>query len=116
MKKLIKFLFPKVYQEIINEGFEKGFNHEHEATFIFDDDYDCPEFNHNESDDLCYHDVSCELSLEVGDKIHLKSKLGIYTVKEVYLFHFVVSTAHNEFSVSNDDYKCHAGGNWNFKN
>lgn len=52
--------------------------------------------------------------LEVGDRIHLHSKLGMYTVAEVYNDSFAYCTQYSELSYADySDYKCHAGGRWN---
>lgn len=53
--------------------------------------------------------------LEVGDKIHLHSKQGMYTVTEVYNDSFAYRTRDSiDNSYANySDYKCHAGGRWN---
>lgn len=54
--------------------------------------------------------------LSVGDKIHLHSKQGMYTVAEVYNNSFAYCTQYSELSYANyNDYKCHAGGKWNYK-
>lgn len=55
--------------------------------------------------------------LEVGDKIHLHSKQGMYTVTEVYNDSFAYRTRDSiDNSYANyNDYKCHAGGRWNNK-
>jgi hypothetical protein len=52
--------------------------------------------------------------LEVGDRIHLHSKQGMYTVAEVYNDSFAYCTQYSELSYTDySDYKCHAGGRWN---
>ena len=52
--------------------------------------------------------------LNVGDKIHLHSKLGMYTVTKVYNDSFAYCTKYSDISYANySDYKCHAGGRWN---
>lgn len=54
--------------------------------------------------------------LNAGDKIHLHSKEGMYTVAEVYNDSFAYCTKYSELSYANySDYKCHAGGRWNNK-
>lgn len=54
--------------------------------------------------------------LEVGDKIHLHSKQGMYTITEVYNDSFAYCTKYSDNSYADySDYKCHAGGLWNFK-
>ena len=52
--------------------------------------------------------------LEVGDKIHLHSKLGMYTVTKVYNGSFAYRTRDSIDNSYADysDYKCHAGGKW----
>lgn len=52
--------------------------------------------------------------LQIGDKVHLHSKQGMYTIAEVYNDSFAYCTKYSELSYANyDDYKCHAGGKWN---
>jgi len=54
--------------------------------------------------------------LQVGDKIHLHSKQGMYTVVEVYTDSFAYNTAHSDISYADyEDYKCHAGGMWKLR-
>jgi hypothetical protein len=54
--------------------------------------------------------------LNAGDKIHLYSKEGMYTVAKVYNDSFAYCTKYSELSYANySDYKCHAGGRWNNK-
>jgi hypothetical protein len=55
--------------------------------------------------------------LEVGDKIHLHSRQGMYTVTQVfdYSFAFRTNSDTEDNYADYDDYKCHAGGLWNFK-
>jgi len=52
-----------------------------------------------------------------GDKIHLHSKEGMYTVTEVYNDSFAYRTRDSIDNSYADysDYKCHAGGRWNKK-
>jgi hypothetical protein len=53
--------------------------------------------------------------LEIGDKVHLHSIQGMYTVTEVYTDSFAFRTNHDEKDsyAELSDYKCHAGGRWN---
>lgn len=53
--------------------------------------------------------------LEIGDKVHLHSIQGMYTVTEVYTDSFAFRTKHDEKDsyAEFSDYKCHAGGRWN---
>ena len=54
--------------------------------------------------------------LSVGDKIHLHSKQGMYTVTKVFEYSFAYCTQYSEDSYAHySDYKCHAGGKWNHK-
>ena len=50
--------------------------------------------------------------LNVGDKIHLHSKQGMYTITEVYNDSFAYRTRDSidDAYTNYDDYKCHAGG------
>jgi hypothetical protein len=152
MKKLIKLMFPKTYQAIINEGYNHAFNeynhdYNHDAHDYDDHDYDY----HHEQDELQrLHDEhydkiaedECQLELtrlheedcqgdrekliklytpkqpllSVGDKIHLHSKQGMYTVTEAHEFSFAYCTQYSEKSYADyNDYKCHAGGKWNYR-
>ena len=54
-------------------------------------------------------------ALEIGDKVHLHSIQGMYTVTEVYTDSFAFRTNHDEKNsyAEFSDYKCHAGGRWN---
>jgi hypothetical protein len=52
--------------------------------------------------------------LSVGDKIHLHSKQGMYTVTKAYEYSFAYCTQYSDESYADyNDYKCHAGGRWN---
>lgn len=52
--------------------------------------------------------------LSVGDKIHLHSKQGMYTVTKVFEYSFAYCTQYSDESYADyNDYKCHAGGRWN---
>ena len=144
MKKLIKLLFPKTYQAIINEGYNQAFN-DYNSNYDDYDDYDYTQ--QYEQDELqrlhdehyLHEEYYAELAeeyekecrkaeellaeiynpqpplLEVGDKIHLHSKQGMYTVTEVYNDSFAYRTRDSiDNSYANySDYKCHAGGRWN---
>lgn len=49
--------------------------------------------------------------LKVGDKIHLHSKQGMYTVTQVHEYSFAYCTKYSDNSYADySDYKCHAGG------
>jgi len=51
--------------------------------------------------------------LQIGDKVHLHSKQGMYTITEVYNDSFGYCTNYSETSYADySDYKCHAGGKW----
>ena len=53
--------------------------------------------------------------LSVGDKIHLHSKQGIYTVTKAFEYSFAYRTRDSidDSYADYNDYKCHAGGRWN---
>jgi len=54
--------------------------------------------------------------LSVGDKIHLHSKQGMYTVTKAFDYTFAYCTQYSEDTYAHySDYKCHAGGKWNNK-
>jgi hypothetical protein len=151
MKKLIKFLFPKTYQSIYNEGYSY---HEY-LTYGQYEDYQDDYYNHDDYDaqyeqdelqrlhDEYYaqiaedeyqleltrlHEEDCKEEqqkliklyspkvplLKVGDRIHLHSKEGMYTVSEVHEYSFAYCTKYSDNSYTDySDYKCHAGGRWN---
>jgi len=140
MKKVIKFLFPKTYQAIIDEGYNQAYNVYVDYDYP-DNDYDDPDYDkyyehelemqrlHEEHYAECAEEYNKECRkaeellaeiynpqpplLEVGDKIHLHSKLGMYTVAEVYNDSFAYCTKYSELSYADySDYKCHAGGRW----
>jgi hypothetical protein len=150
MKNLIKLLFPKTYQAILDAGYNQAYN-DYNANYNHDNDYD-------NDYDLLQHDEDMELQrlhdehyaqiaedeyqleltrlyeeeckgeqqeliklytpkvplLSVGDKIHLHSKQGMYTVTEVREYSFAYCTQYSDNSYADyNDYKCHAGGKWN---
>jgi len=144
MKKLIKFLFPKTYQAIFSEGYNEcwdiynqDYNHDDYESY-YDYDYE-EQYEQNELQrlhDEHYAELAKEFEeqqrqeeqilaelyipktpqLEIGDRIHLHSKQGMYTVTEVYDYSFAYCTKHSDISYADySDYKCHAGGLWNFK-
>lgn len=53
--------------------------------------------------------------LSVGDKIHLHSKQGMYTVTKAFEYSFAYRTRDSidDSYADYNDYKCHAGGRWN---
>lgn len=53
--------------------------------------------------------------LNVGDKIHLHSKQGMYTVTKAFEYSFAYRTRDSidDAYADYNDYKCHAGGKWN---
>ena len=53
--------------------------------------------------------------LSVGDKIHLHSKQGMYTVTKAneYSFAYRTRDSIDDSYADYNDYKCHAGGRWN---
>jgi hypothetical protein len=146
MMKLIKLLFPKVYTSIFNEGYAKGqldySEHGPIDDYQYDDDeYQTIELYEQEYYDMIEHEnqhyqdlydreeeypeddivedvipVSIKPNLEIGDKIHLHSKEGMYTIVSINPLTFGYRTKHSDVSYTKyDDYKCHAGGFWNFK-
>jgi hypothetical protein len=146
MMKLIKLLFPKVYTSIFNEGYKKGIhdyiNYDPQDHYQYDDDeyqanqlyeqeyYDMIEHENQHYQDLydreeeypeddIVEDVIPENTtpkLEIGDKVHLFSKEGMYTIVSINPSTFGYRTKHSDVSYTYySDYKCHAGGFWNFK-
>jgi hypothetical protein len=146
MKKLIKLLFPKIYTSIFNEGYTKGQLDYSESGpqdhYQYDEDeYDDYQYDEQEYYDTIEHEnqyyqdlydreeeipendivedvipVSTTPKLEIGDKIHLFSKEGMYTIVSINPSTFGYRTRHSDVSYTKyDDYKCHAGGLWNFK-
>ena len=147
MKKLIKLLFPKTYQAIIDEAYGYGRYDEHAEWMHANDDYDYRQYEadmelqklHDEHyDRIAEDEYQLELTrlyeedckgeqeeliklytpkqplLSVGDKIHLHSKQGMYTVTQVNEYSFAYCTKYSENSYADyNDYKCHAGGKWN---
>ena len=138
MKKLIKFLFPKTYLSIFDDAYNQAYNdYNNYGDDYHDEDYD-PYGN-----EMLQHDADIELQrlqdehyaqmaeedcrleqqelytpkqplLSVGDKIHLHSKQGMYTITEVYNDSFAYCTKYSDISYADySDYKCHAGGKWN---
>jgi len=51
----------------------------------------------------------------IGDKIHIKSKGGMFTVSDVSMRSITLTTKHRKFKTSWNDFKCLAGGHWNMK-
>lgn len=145
MKRLVKLLFPKTYQAIYDDGYIQAYNvynNHYDDYDDYDDDYQQYEqYAQHELEMQRLHDEHyAELAeeyekecikaeellaemynpkpplLEVGDKIHLYSKEGMYTVAKVYNDSFAYCTKYSELSYANySDYKCHAGGRWNNK-
>ena len=146
MKKLIKFLFPKTYQAIFDDGYTLAYNVYNNYEGEDDDDYDYQQYDfdneyyeHELEMQNLHDEYHAELveeyeqecrkaeqflaeiynpkppALEVGDKIHLHSKQGMYTVTEVYNDSFAYRTRDSidDAYANYDDYKCHAGGRWN---
>ena len=143
MKKLIKLLFPKTYQAIVNDGYNEAFaEYNGDYNNDYDDDYN---YHQDEMDLQKLHDehyakiaddeYQLELTrlheeeckgeqqaliklytpkqplLSVGDKIHLHSKQGMYTVTQAHEYSFAYCTKYSENSYADyNDYKCHAGG------
>jgi hypothetical protein len=138
MKKLIKFLFPKTYQAIYSEGYNACYCEaygSHQEYYHddyhdnYDDDYPEGYFEEQAEQELaeewereCREEgrALAELhlpkapKLQIGDKVHLHSKQGMYTITEVYNDSFGYCTNYSETSYADySDYKCHAGGKWN---
>jgi hypothetical protein len=130
MKKLIKLLFPKTYKAIYDEGYNTCYSdalnsyddryddHNDDYYDDYDDQYpegywDEPQNEENQEEETYEH----KPHLEVGDKIHLHSRQGMYTVTQVFDYSFAFRTKHDteDNYADYDDYKCHAGGLWNFK-
>jgi hypothetical protein len=140
MKKLIKLLFPKTYQAIYDEGYNQCWGYcNPDSDYDQYDDY--PEDYYDEQDELARlhaehcnelleeYEEDCRREaqalaeiylpkaplLEIGDKVHLHSIKGMYTVTEVYTDSFAFRTNHDEKDsyAEFSDYKCHAGGIWN---
>lgn len=130
MKKLIKLLFPKVYASILNEGYFTC-QSEYNAYYYDDenDDFEYPEnyftedleLEENELDED-YDDEHAQFlvdkhyvgdtELKIGDRIHLNSKNGMYTVSHLRINVFGYVTKKNPIPTFTGygDYKCHAGG------
>ena len=145
MKRLVKLLFPKTYQAIYDDGYIQAYNVYNNHYDDYDDDYQQyhqyveHELEMQRLHDEHYAELAAEYEkeciktreflaemynpkpvgvplLEVGDKIHLYSKEGMYTVAKVYNDSFAYCTKYSELSYANySDYKCHAGGRWNNK-
>lgn len=151
MKRLVKLLFPKTYQAILDEGYYQAINdyknydedydyyqreneffaeHELEMQRLHDEHYLHEEYyaelaEEYEQECIKTREFLAEMynpkpagvpALNVGDKIHLHSKEGMYTVAEVYNDSFAYCTQYSELSYADySDYKCHAGGRWNNK-
>ena len=148
MKKLIKLLFPKTYQAIIDEAYGYGRYDEHAEWMHANDDYDYRQYEadmelqklHDEHyDRIAEDEYQLELTrlyeedckgeqeeliklytpkqplLSVGDKIHLHSKQGMYTVTKAneYSFAYRTRDSIDDSYADYNDYKCHAGGRWN---
>lgn len=143
MKKLIKFLFPKTYQAIFDDGYTLAYNVYNNYEGEDDDDYDYQQYEPY-GNEMLQHDADIELQrlqdehyaqmaeedcrleqqalytpkqplLSVGDKIHLHSKQGMYTVTKAFEYSFAYRTRDSidDAYANYDDYKCHAGGKWN---
>jgi hypothetical protein len=126
MKKLIKLLFPKTYKAIYDEGYNTCYSDAFNSyDDRYDDHYDDYEDQYPEGywDELQNEENQEEETyehkphLEVGDKIYLHSRQGMYTVTQVFDYSFAFRTKHDteDNYADYDDYKCHAGGLWNFK-
>ena len=109
MKKLIKFLFPFIYKEIMNEGVETYLNTDNNSDYLRpdEDDYYLDEHEQEAWDKKCEEDriayrleeeaeksylsYSKELPCKVGDFVHLKSPNGIYEVIGTSVDYFTVT-------------------------
>jgi hypothetical protein len=135
MKKLIKLLFPRTYDSIYREGFsycykiyvtpedlEEYYASDGQDYYIDDEEFidEYPE-DYWEEAPILYEESEVEAAainipkLEIGDKVHLHSKNGIYTVSDMYIdsFAYTTSRAKKEKYADYSDYKCHAGGIYN---
>lgn len=145
MKKIIKLLFPKTYQAIHAEGYNQAINEYHDYYNDYDEAYEYRqhelEMQRLYEEQALHEEYYAELAEEYekecrkaeeilaeiynpkapllyeGDKIHLHSKEGMYTVTEVYNDSFAYRTRDSIDNSYADysDYKCHAGGRWNKK-
>ena len=109
MKKLIKFLFPFIYKEIMNEGVEIYLNTDNNSDYLRpeeESDYEelfdsaawgakCLQdeiaYRLEEEAEKSYLSYSKELSCKVGDFVHLKSPNGIYEVIGTSVDYFTVT-------------------------
>ena len=154
MKKLIKLLFPKTYQAILDDSYNQAYA-ECNGNYDNHDDYDYNYHDYTdqyEQDELQrlhdehyariaedqyqleltrLHEEECQGDeqmlaklyspkvslLSVGDKIHLHSRQGMYTVTAVnkYAFAYRTRDSIDDRYADYNDYKCHAGGKWNNK-
>ena len=134
MKKLIKLLFPKTYAAIHLDGYnacEEYYNPDridysdeeyYEETYHPDYDEFLDEYPESywEETEILYEESEVGAAainipkLAIGDKIHLNSKNGIYTVNDMYIdsFAYTTSKAKKKSYADYSDYKCHAGGIW----
>jgi hypothetical protein len=105
-----EYYYPEDY---INEQDELARLHdEHCAQLIEEYEEDC----RREEQELAEIYLPKAPDLQVGDKIHLHSKQGMYTVVEVYTDSFAYNTAYSDISYADyEDYKCHAGGMWKLR-
>jgi hypothetical protein len=135
MKKLIKLLFPKTYNAIHSDGYnacEEYYNpdridysdeehYEEEYHPDYDEFLDEYPESYWEETEILYEESEVGAAainipkLAIGDKIHLNSKNGIYTITDMYIdsFAYKTSRAKTEKYADYSDYKCHAGGIYN---
>ena len=132
IKRLIKFLFPKVYMEIKDEGVnEYLYNYsEHCFQHYAEDDYNDIEWDWDSEKEYYENPEKEELVIPTapfkeGDKVHLRTRNRIYTIvsSEVFMSVITCNKWQQEFNrnerntpneiVFNNSIKCLAGGNYN---
>jgi hypothetical protein len=99
-------------ERLHNEHYERIAEDEYQLELTRLHEEDCQE----DQKELIKLYTPKEPLLSVGDKIHLHSKQGMYTVTKVFEYSFAYCTQYSEDSYAHySDYKCHAGGKWNRK-
>lgn len=99
-------------ERLHNEHYERIAEDEYQLELTRLHEEDCQE----DQKELIKLYTPKEPILSVGDKIHLHSKQGMYTVTKVFEYSFAYCTQYSEDSYAHySDYKCHAGGKWNRK-
>jgi hypothetical protein len=103
------------------QQYEPEMQRHHELQALHDEHYAeeanaWEEYRMKEEQELAELYLPKKPVLAVDDKIHLHSKQGMYTVVAVTEHGFTYCTKYSEVSYADySDYKCHAGGRWNFK-